>query len=364
MITVVVAVAAARWRLVHHTPTDRLINRSLAWLALGMFLHVQTSVAVNAGLLQQLSLGAVLAVLSGIFGVTSLWNGADPSNAQRRQRRYDLAFATVFALLLVVGTPARAEGVPIDRTPGSTVFVFWTLFGAALVVCAVRILSTCVREARSVNLCTHEKLVYASVFFAAGAIAVDAVYVPVVAALSNFTGLFTYKPRNCTGVVFFAAACTAALVTAIPMIKHLLGHLEWDRSGRDARRLLPLWRDLTAIAPHLVLHTAVELAEQPPTPRIHRMSIEIHDTLLHLRAYMPVQAPTDTVDFEASMNRYAHALAYAVAAKRDGADADPDAITRSQRMPSGHSGHSDLLTLARHWSAVRATPKTASLSVQ
>ncbi len=359
-------VTAMRFRLINQTTTDKLINRSLIWGVVGMVLHHHDLAPRYASLWHQLSLGAILAILAGIYGIARLWHGADPTTTRQRQRRYDLTIALVFVAVLIAGTPARGEGMLIDRALGWPAVVFWAVFGAPLAVCAVSVLRICVHDFQVEDLGRREKLVYAAIFAAAAGLLCDALAGPTVAALQTYTDLpFPDDPRmSRKAATFFLSALLCSLFTAIPLLAMLATRLGWDTTSRHARRLYPLWRDLTAAFPGLVLYPAAELARHPPAARLHRMTVEIRDTLLGLRPYMRVDTtageghPVADTELGTRISRYSVLVTHALDAKFAGAQPDPDTARIAPRTPStANDPNSELrvlLALADRWPHVLA----------
>lgn len=367
VIAVTCILMVGRWVLLGHTPTDRLINRSLAWAVLGLLLHERGVAPDITSLMHQLSLGCILFTLAGIYGIAQLWGGADPDTVAVRQRRYDIATAAVFVLVLAAGTPARQQGMLIDQALGWPSIVFWALFGAPLAVCAVLILRTSAHEFRAEDLGPREKLVYYAVFAAAGGLLIDAVAGPSVAALSTYTDIALPDPQmRRKAATFFAATFAAAIITAIPLFSLIAAQVGWDRTARYNRRLQPLWSDLTAAFPDLVLYPADQLAELDAAARLHRMTVEIRDALLNLRPYTPMTGDRlepalstgAAVGKRAQVTLYTISVARALRAKNTGAQPDPIAARTAPRPPAAtgdlDSELQSLLELARQWAGAQA----------
>ncbi|MEU0876033.1 MAB_1171c family putative transporter [Nocardia brasiliensis] len=367
VIAIVCVLTVCRWMLLEHTPVDRLINRSLAWAVLGLLLHERGVAPDIASLMHQLSLGCILFTLSGVYGIAQTWRGADPDTVGARQRRYDLATAGMFAMVLVAGTPARQQNLLIDQAVGWPAIVFWALFGAPLAVCAVLILQTGVREFRVEALGLREKLVYYGVFAAAGGLLIDAVAGPVVAALSTYTDIVPQDPQmRRKAATFFAATITAAIITAVPLFGQVSARAGWDRTTHYSRRLQPIWSDLTTAFPGLMLYSADQLAGLDPVSRLHRMTIEIRDGLLNLRPYTSVTAAAcerilssgAAVGIRKPVSAYEISVAHALRAKNSGVQPDPVVARTAPRAPTT-SGDLDselqlLLELADRWSHAKA----------
>ncbi|WP_280238754.1 DUF6545 domain-containing protein [Nocardia abscessus] len=86
----------------------------------------------------------------------------------------------------------------------------------------------------------------------------------------------------------FAASALGAALLSVPLLAALRTRLGSDRAGRNCRRLRPLWHDLTAAVPSIVLEPDLPVAESDA--RLIRMTVEIRDALMHLRHCLPSEA--------------------------------------------------------------------------
>ncbi|WP_433199776.1 DUF6545 domain-containing protein [Nocardia sp. CA-107356] len=122
----------------------------------------------------------------------------------------------------------------------------------------------------------------------------------------------------------------------MPLISTLLTHIGWDRTGRYCRRLRPMWADLTAAVPEIVLEMRRDHnGRTDPAIRLHRMTVEIRDSLLHLERYS--DSPDDLAATGGDPHIHGRRIAETIATKAAGhprarAGARPD--TKSNR---GHA---------------------------
>lgn len=118
-------------------------------------------------------------------------------------------------------------------------------------------------------------------------IGIDAVATPLTTAAEVIRDQPSPDPDMSTkALTFFVASVCAAGVVAIPLASTLLARTGWDRTGRYCRRLQPLWRDVTAAVPEIVLELPRDRhGRVQPATRLHRMIVEIRDSLLHLKRY-------------------------------------------------------------------------------
>ncbi|MEV0031855.1 MAB_1171c family putative transporter [Nocardia sp. NPDC050793] len=144
----------------------------------------------------------------------------------------------------------------------------------------------------------------------------------------------------------------AVSVSAIPLISTLITRLGHDRTGRYLRRLQPLWTDLTAAVPEVVLATTADRRPPDPAIRLHRMTMEIRDSLLHLRRYVSL----DDADYQ-DPQVYTRRIAEAIVVKTAGRPpVDSPAKPKNRAQPGVRDLNAELhelLALAHAWPQVR-----------
>jgi hypothetical protein len=89
---------------------------------------------------------------------------------------------------------------------------------------------------------------------------------------------------------------TALVVVFVPSsAQAVMQLLQLDRESRTARRMYPLWQDLTAAAPQVVFHLkSADNRKVSPQERLHRRRIEIHDAAEIVARYvLPLPAVVD-----------------------------------------------------------------------
>ncbi|WP_159839795.1 MAB_1171c family putative transporter [Nocardia sp. CY41] len=375
VLTVLASVLACRWWLLRESLVDRLINRALAaavfehllreaWFeqALAWLLPGADRDVVNVA--RQLSLGAVLLTVSHIYGIAELWAGADPAQTWRRQRRYYLVTITATAVILIAGTPARRADQLIDQTLGWRAVVIWVVFALPLGATALHVGRVSVREMRAAGETTwSERALYTAILGTVAALGGVAVVYPIEAFSSVLTGRPSWDPemRWKAWSGFLLSAVGAPAVVTVPLISALLTHFGWDRTSRYCRRLQPMWADLTAAVPGIVLETPHDhYGRTDPAIRLHRMTVEIRDSLLHLKRYS--DSPDDLAATGGDPHSYARRVAEAIATKAAGHP------PRASRFPPRHRirpGTRDLtaelhqlLALAEAWPHVRGLAKS------
>ncbi|MGY2032870.1 MAB_1171c family putative transporter [Nocardia gipuzkoensis] len=347
LIVFVAVVALGRRVALHHATVDRLLNRAMLW-GVATLILLERGIAPGIGsLLHQLSMVTLLMEAAGLYGAARLWSGAEPGSAWARQRVYDSAALAGGVLILVVGTAARQEGRLLGQAPDLPTVVAWAVLWLPLLATGRLAWRAAVRELRSDEASTAERIVYrtllTTLIVASGGLIISAL---------RLTGPGTAADPALVrwAAPTFAASTLGAALLSIPLLAALRTRVGWDRAGRYCRRLRPLWRDLTAAVPEIVLEPDLPIAESDA--RLIRMTVEIRDALMHLRHYLPAEA-SDADDVQQ--------IRKAIAAKSNGAATAPP---RRFDDPAGRPvGDLDsdlrlLLALAHRWPRSRARSST------
>ncbi|MCP2317536.1 hypothetical protein APR12_002882 [Nocardia amikacinitolerans] len=363
MIAGIVLTMIGRWSLLRDTIVDRLINRAIGASLVGMLLREswfeQALTSALPGdddtvvhLARQLSFGAILLIVSNIYGIAKLWDGADPDRAWQRQRRYDLVVATATVTILIAGTPARRANLLVDQLLGWPTVVLWIVFCLPVGITAVLVGRICMREMLTGDITRQERVVFIVILCTAVALGLDAGSIVIETIGCVLTDHPVLDPEMRRKAWSFATATFFAVsVSAIPMISTLTTRLGCDRTGRYLRRLRPLWSDLTAAVPEVVLTTTAR-GPLDPAIQLHRMTMEIRDSLLHLRRYVTI----DAADYH-DPQVYTRRIAEAITAKTTGRPPVDSAAKPENRAQPGvrdlEAELHELLALAHAWSRVR-----------
>lgn len=350
-IGLVAAVLAGRSVLVRDTVVDQLLNRLFLWGLLSLLLYRCTMTPGLASLAHQLALGCTVMSSMCLQGIVRVWAfDADPVAVWRRHRVCCVLAAACAAAILLAGTSARQEGRLVDLTASPGDIVVWTAFGLPLLVNTALLARMCMRELRSGGIGVEGKLVSGGMAWAAILFGIN-LALSLVQMVTGWQG----GGAHLTRVEASVTACLVldAMFIAIPLVKSQLAAAELDRAGRTCRRLRPLWRDLTAAVPEIVLRPGPEDRTDPKS-RLMRMTVEIQDALLHLGRYAPATA--GPAGSGCPLTDYAHQVAQAALARKSGSApvGSPPA-----RLPvpakDFDAGLRQLLDLARVWPAARAT---------
>ncbi|MEU2257167.1 MAB_1171c family putative transporter [Nocardia xishanensis] len=360
----IVLTLIGRWLLLRDTIIDRLINRAIAASLVGMLLreswfeHALTwalpgddDIVVN--LARQLSFGAILLIVSNLYGIAKLWDGADPDRAFQRQRIYDLVVATATVIILIAGTPARRANLLVDQLLGWPAVVLWIAFCLPVGITAVLVGRICIREMLTGDITRQERAVFVVILCTAVALGFDVSTIVIETIGCVLTDRPVLDPEMHRKAWSFATSTFFAVsVSAVPLISTLTVRLGRDRTGCYLRRLRPLWTDLTAAVPEVVLDSTASRGQPDPAIRLHRMTMEIRDSLLHLRRYVTI----DGADYQ-DPQVYTRRIAEAMVAKAAGR---PPVDNTAKPKHRAHPGVRDLnaelhelLALAHAWPQVR-----------
>lgn len=356
VIVFVVAVLAGRRVLLNSTAIDRLLNRALAWTALSLML-LERGIAPRFGsLLHQLSMGATMFGIASLYGAAMLWADADPRLAARRQRYFDLAAASSVLLILIIGTPYRRAGTLLGQDSSWQEFVVSAVMWIPLIAVGTLVWRVGLRELRGREVTRYERVVFTALLaapFIAGA--------GLAGSIARHTGHWQADDPQLTrwAAPSFGTVFVLAAMLAVPLLEVLSARAGFDRAGRYCRRLRPLWRDLTAAVPEIVLPAT---GSAPTDARLLRMTVEIRDALMQLHRYLPTDHAT-VLDPPSSAH-YAWQLHRAIAAKRTGA---APTIAPRQADPFGAPSNDfdadirRLLDLARVWHSRETHTATMNL---
>ncbi|MEV6273971.1 MAB_1171c family putative transporter [Nocardia sp. NPDC051832] len=340
-------VTVARWRLVDDTHPDRLVNWALTWALIGVACEEAGKGTEYAEVTYRVFLACGMVSLVKVYGLAALFDGGDARVAAQRQRTYDVFAAIGAVIVMVTGRPAD----PAEAGFAVRTIVLSLVFSAPLVASSIHVARACVREVRVAGAAPRERLTYGALLVAA----VFWIYTAIVSAVKVFGGGASETP----GAYWSVSSCLIfLLVTSMPLIaliKVLFARGGWDRVSRVDRRLRPLWQELTAVVPEVVL---IERQGTDPESRLYRMMVEIHDALQHLRQYIPEDEP-----LEGHAGGFADQIARAARVKASGGLARPAAVTSDaphtrDRDMAAEFEH--LLALARAWPRAQARALSAA----
>ncbi|MFC9999635.1 MAB_1171c family putative transporter [Nocardia sp. NPDC127526] len=349
-----------RYRLLNDSPVDKLINHALvagysglllreAWFEKLVAAALPIDDAYTIQFLRQLSFGSIVWSIAGVYGIVKLWGGADPATTWQRQRIYNLVAAGATVVILLAGFPALRADQLIDQYMGWNAVIAWVAFYAPIGATAVLLIRVAYKELRAPDTTLRERALYVAIVGGGAIIGLDCIATPIITAAEVLADKPSRDPDMSTkSWIFFLANVGASAAVALPLISTVLTVTGWDRIGRYCRALYPLWRDLTAAVPEIVLELPRDARGRvEPATRLHRMIVEIRDALRQLRRYGPDIPATPGTD----MDTYARHVAAAIAAKHSGAAptaaAPATTVQLGTRDLTGELGQ--LVALAKAW---------------
>ncbi|MGW4770210.1 DUF6545 domain-containing protein [Nocardia sp. NPDC004278] len=340
----VAVITAARWFLLDEATMDRLVNRALGWNLVGLLMAGPAFALDHDDLGHRLFLSAGLIAVAYLYGLARLLDGAPAAAAVRRQRRYNAVGASVSGLVLV-GAVTEGLGLPVVGGLRWDA-VIWAGSYLPILAASVLIARACIRELRLPGATVAERLAYSALLTTACCWIVSSCVALVRAAI----GVSPEQPGTAFAVLAFVNFAVIAVLISFPVVDAVLVRAQLDRAGRACRVLRPLWRDLTAAVPEVVLRDG-PVRDGESLSRLYRMTVEIWDAMLHLKQYR-ADAP-----FDGDVGGRALAIAYAAQAKTRGVAPEP-VRHAADAVPVGTRDRSDelryLLELAAQWPKARA----------
>ncbi|KIA60364.1 hypothetical protein FG87_37475 [Nocardia vulneris] len=347
-------VAAARLLFARATTVDRLVNCLPLCSLAGLLLYRFAPTPDISEVMTQLALGCVVLLGMYLYGLGRLWESdADSELTWRRQRIYCAVAAAATAVFLTAGPSAGAVGRLADQQLNWGGVAVWAAFGVPQLGTALLMFRLCRRELSSAQTRPSTKTLCLLILVALVPFGADLV----LGAGEIALGWDVPYPHIARVEIIFV--CTAVLTSTLAgtrMIESLLAYAEWDRDGRICRRLRPLWRDVTAAVPEIVLDPDPADGSDS-TARLLRTMVEIRDALLHLSPYLPVvDAAAQGPPTDCAMSDYALRLAVAVRSRQVGfaplnTGPVPQALLAAQDFDTELR---QALALAQVWPAARA----------
>ncbi|GAB2669347.1 DUF6545 domain-containing protein [Nocardia goodfellowii] len=274
------AILGLRWRYAHSTDTEQLINRALSLMVIATLIEEFGSRTEFAEVTFRLFLAMGVFVNVAIVSMAGLFAGARPELVRRRHRRYNRWAVGGAAVVLALGRPD--ESAPMWQS-----WLVWAIFSVPVAVAGCLTVRACLRDLLSKAASRRQKLVF-------GVLLVGAISW-VHAAVASGIGLLSGGPLTNPAPHWTAASCVGfvALITlaAVPLAGIAAARRGWDRESRKIRRLRPLWRDLTAAVPGVVLPGP---PDADPGYRLYRTVVEIRDALTLLRLDVPCGADIES----------------------------------------------------------------------
>ncbi len=345
------AILLARLVLVSRTVTSRLVNLALALgITSGLAREgsIQSAVATATGdvidvpLMQQLGTVALLLALAPLIAIALRWRRPD----RHATTTVVILLAIVSgALMIVVGSSARASGAYIDVQPGWRTAVYFALFSAWAALMPCLYLRASVGELRRGQLPANVSMVF--VLFAIVSVwGLEEAFSILLMGAFAAAGLardFVALRVTLNEVSFIYLLAVATLCAAVPLWQAVTESLGVDRWTRSIHSLTPMWSDLIRTCPEVVLRHPSPQSSQ--LHRAHRMCVEIRDSLSLLGRYV------EDLSDEVSVDNKSAAEAFYLAARRRRADEPAGAFTKVPIEPSVDLKQEVrvLAAIGRHW---------------
>ncbi|WP_307649953.1 MAB_1171c family putative transporter [Nocardia xishanensis] len=359
----VAVLLAGRFWLVGGAAMDRLVNRMGLWSIAALLMYRCASTPTLDDPANQVALGCVLMNTTYLYSIGRLV-GADAEQdvVRRHQRNGALLALAATASIVLTATSARYSGRSVDLRLVEDALGIGCAFAVPLTYNTVVFTRRCLGALRDVDTPRAARIV------CIGLIGSNVILWGAL-ALSLFqpaTGWPDGPQLSLVQAAFTLWVAIDSTLLAMPLVAELVLRAGMDRATRTCRRLLPLWRDLTAAVPQIVMPADPRHGSDPAT-RLLRMTVEIRDAMLHLGPYLPPETDEtqrNTVpepESDRALTDYAHRLIRAAQARKAGL---PPAGTGAP-PPLPVIAHdfdtelSHLMDLARVWPRARAAAEPA-----
>ncbi|QIS12630.1 hypothetical protein F5544_23860 [Nocardia arthritidis] len=318
---------------------------------------VQTALA-DAGLLdigftRQLGTVFIVAAFAPLMVLAQSWSRRWSDQTGERYRRMRLtvwcAAVVSMVLMLLAGARARAIGQYIDRTEDWRTVAYYALFTAWIGGVGWLAIAVGVRELRAGRLRPAHVLTYGLILIVGGCSVEEAasVFAGAVCAATGTGRAFVEFRLRADEMTFVYMDGLGSLALGARVGTEIARVFGVDSASRTVRWLTPMWRDLVAVC--------VEIPPSPADPgtdvrrRLHRMTVEIRDSLLVLGRFAapaPRELPADL----------AAAVQIALALRRKASGVTPGPYLRLYQSAAGRDIVDEtraLRRIARHWKQAR-----------
>ncbi|WP_327116527.1 hypothetical protein OHB12_04840 [Nocardia sp. NBC_01730] len=281
------------WLSVGARPSERLVTYALLfgtasgllreravqdWLAqMGVF---------SVGFVRQLSTAVMVVTVAPLLLLAASWSDRWPAHAARTIRLVWVSVYVSAALMLIAGTPARARGQYIDRTEGWQTSVYFATFSAWCGVTGILMVTTSTKELRAGDLRPLHRVTYLMIVIV-GVWALEeavSIFVSSVCAATGTGRAFTEFRFRANENNYIYMLGGGALVATAGVVTEFMRRLRIDPASQAVRHLTPMWEELVQACPEIPRPMRQDV-EMSPRRRVHRMTVEIRDSLLVLGRY-------------------------------------------------------------------------------
>ncbi|WP_433761559.1 MAB_1171c family putative transporter [Nocardia sp. CA-135398] len=317
---VTVLLSGRLWLIGGAEVIDRLVNHAGLWSIATLLIYRCASTPTIDDPVNQLALGCVLMTTTYQHGAGRLASAdCEPDNVGRHQRKAALLALAATASIVLTAASARYSGRWVDlRLPGDGLGIGWA-FAVSFTYNAFVLTRRCFGTLREADTPRAARIVCIGLI---GSNAVIwAAQAPLLSQLA--TGWPDEPQLSLVQAAFTLWVVINATLLSIPLHAELVLRAGMDRATRTCRRLLPLWRDLTATVPEIVMPVDTRHGSDPAT-RLLRMTVEIRDAMLHLGPYLPAETDEtqrNTVrepESDRAITDYARRLIQAAQARKAG----------------------------------------------
>ena len=350
-------------------PQQRWLCAALLAFALGLTFDVPAVYVHFDNLVHVPNLANLVEHTFAILGVFALLtvlrdiSAGQDHTSWLRVRGLLLVIAMVASAVFFVAAPVSTEAVNFTARYGGVpqIAAYWSItigyFGVSLFELANLVLRHS-RQSRRASLRIGFLLVGVGVLLG---VLYSALKIIELAADARAAG--TSRSGVADRLDAVVLACGAALIgigLLLPAIASTRTAVEANLSQRLALlQLRPLWRDLTADVPHVVLGNSPsllrDLLKRDPRLRLYRRVIEVRDAGLALQLFAPISIGSANADMPQSHDdaarRDAVRLRGALAARRAGAAPDPTLPPLALGSGDVAGELENLRALARAWRA-------------
>ncbi|MEV6391923.1 MAB_1171c family putative transporter [Nocardia xishanensis] len=350
-----------RFRLGGGAALDRLVNHTGLWSIATLLIYRCASTPTLDDPANQLAMGGVLMTATYQYSIGRLVGAdAEPDTVWRRQRTAALLALAAAALVILTATSVTYTGRSVDLRLAGVGLGIGCVFAATYNTFVLT--RICLGPLRDADTRRAARIV---------CIALIGCNTVLCAALAlwlsqSATGWPDGPQLSLVQAAFTSWVAINATLHAMPLVAELVLRAGMDRATRTCRRLSPLWGDLTAAVPQIVMPVDTRHGSDPAT-RLLRMTVEIRDAMLHLGPYLPPETD-DTQrttarkpESDRELTDYAHRLIQAARARKAGLP--PTNTNAPPAMPmAAHDFDTELahlIDLARIWPQAKTAAESA-----
>lgn len=281
---------ALRLVFVRSTVAEQRINAALVFASLSVALRRQwvrdiVDGVFGPGISSPLGNACIIFTAASLISLFSVWAfGPD------RYRRIHVVTLTIAGLpgaaLIVLSGPARAQGVGVRAAGGWQYTAYCIAYALPILLAALLIAGISIRSVRAAAS-GRDRWIFAAVIGLSVFEVVSMVVVIIDGLMRTSAADDAVTDSHAEAGVFLRLLVVAAgaVIALGPVLRVFLRRY---RSVLSARRMLPVWRTLTAAVPEVVFELRPEdQGALSARARRDRMEVEIRDAILLVDRYLP-----------------------------------------------------------------------------